>query len=52
MAVTDAKVDMIHFDNTSMQAESAIFQYPLAIKLVSRIRSFKNASILGNTLSW
>ena len=31
-AVADAKVDMIHFDNTSMQAEPAIFQHPLAIK--------------------
>jgi len=31
-AVADAKVDMIHFDNTSMQAEPAIFHHPLAIK--------------------
>ena len=31
-AVAEAKVDMIHFDNTSMQAEPAIFQHPLAIK--------------------
>jgi hypothetical protein len=32
MAVADAKVDMIHFDNTSLQAEPAIFQHPLAVK--------------------
>ena len=31
-AVVDAKVDMIHFDNTSLQAEPYIFQHPLAIK--------------------
>jgi len=31
-AVVDAKVDMIHFDNTSLQAVPAIFQHPLAIK--------------------
>jgi hypothetical protein len=31
-AVANAKVDMIHFDNTSLQAEPAIFQHPLAIK--------------------
>jgi len=31
-AVADAKVDMIHFDNTSLQAEPYIFQHPLAIK--------------------
>jgi hypothetical protein len=32
MAVADAQVDMIHFDNTSLQAEPAILQHPLAIK--------------------
>ena len=31
MAVADAKVDLIHFDNTSMQAEPAIFQHPMAV---------------------
>jgi hypothetical protein len=31
-AVADAKVDMIHFDNTSLQAEPAIFHHPLAIR--------------------
>lgn len=31
-AVADAQVDMIHFDNTSLQAEPAIFQHPLAIR--------------------
>src|SRR5579885_113977 len=31
-AVVDAKVDLIHFDNTSLQAVPAIFQHPLAIK--------------------
>ena len=31
-AVVDAGVDLIHFDNTSLQAEPAIFQHPLAIK--------------------
>jgi len=31
-AVVDAKVDLIHFDNTSLQAEPAIFHHPLAIK--------------------
>jgi hypothetical protein len=32
VAVEDLKVDLIHFDNTSMQAEPAIFQHPLAIE--------------------
>jgi hypothetical protein len=31
-AVVDAKVDLIHFDNTSLQAEPAIFHHPLAIE--------------------
>jgi hypothetical protein len=31
IAVEDLKVDLIHFDNTSMQAEPVIFQHPLAI---------------------
>ncbi|MGH9328004.1 MAG: hypothetical protein ACRD2B_15150 [Terriglobia bacterium] len=31
-AVVDAKVDMIHFDNTSLQAEPEIFEHPLAVK--------------------
>jgi len=31
-AVVDAKVDLVHFDNTSLQAEPAIFHHPLAIK--------------------
>lgn len=31
-AVVDAKVDLIHFDNTSLQAEPEIFLHPLAIK--------------------
>jgi hypothetical protein len=32
IAVKDLKVDLIHFDNTSMQAEPVIFQHPLAIQ--------------------
>ena len=32
VALEDLKVDLIHFDNTSMQAESAIFQHPLAVE--------------------
>ena len=32
VAVRELKVDLIHFDNTSMQAEPAIFHHPLAIK--------------------
>lgn len=32
LAVADAKVDLVHFDNTSLQAEPEIFQHPLAIK--------------------
>jgi hypothetical protein len=31
-AVVDANVDLIHFDNTSLQAEPEIFEHPLAIK--------------------
>jgi hypothetical protein len=31
IAVEDLKVDLIHFDNTSMQAEPVIFQHPLAV---------------------
>jgi hypothetical protein len=32
VAVEEVKADLIHFDNTSMQAEPAIFQHPLAIE--------------------
>jgi hypothetical protein len=32
IAVQDLKADLIHFDNTSMQAEPAIFHHSLAIK--------------------
>lgn len=32
IAEEDFKADLIHFDNTSMQAEPAIFQHPLAIR--------------------
>lgn len=32
IAIQDLKVDLIHFDNTSMQAEPAIFFHPLAIE--------------------
>jgi hypothetical protein len=32
IAVQDMKVDLIHFDNTSMQAEPEIFQHPLAVQ--------------------
>ena len=32
VAVGEVKADLIHFDNTSMQAEPAIFQHPLAIE--------------------
>lgn len=31
IAIQDLKVDLIHFDNTSMQAEPAIFFHPLAV---------------------
>jgi len=31
IAAEDFKADLIHFDNTSMQAEPAIFQHPLAV---------------------
>jgi hypothetical protein len=32
IAEMDFKADLIHFDNTSMQAEPAIFQHPLSIE--------------------
>jgi hypothetical protein len=32
MAEEEFRADLIHFDNTSMQAEPAIFQHPLAIQ--------------------
>ncbi len=32
MGVEELKADLIHFDNTSMQARPEIFQHPLAIK--------------------
>lgn len=32
MGVEDLKADLIHFDNTSLQARPEIFQHPLAIK--------------------
>jgi len=32
VAVEEVRTDLIHFDNTSMQAEPAIFQHPLAIE--------------------
>ena len=32
IAEEDFKADLIHFDNTSMQAEPAIFQHPLAVE--------------------
>ena len=32
IAVEDLKVDLIHFDNTSMRAAPEIFQHPLAIQ--------------------
>ena len=32
LGVEDLKADLIHFDNTSMQAEAAIFQHPMAIE--------------------
>jgi hypothetical protein len=32
IAIKELKVDLIHFDNTSMRAEPAIFHHPLAIK--------------------
>ncbi len=32
IGVEDLKADLIHFDNTSMQARPEIFQHPLAIK--------------------
>ncbi len=32
IAIQDVQADLIHFDNTSMQAEPAIFHHPLAIE--------------------
>jgi Beta-galactosidase trimerisation domain len=32
LGIEDLKADLIHFDNTSMQAEAAIFQHPMAIE--------------------
>ena len=32
LGIEDLKADLIHFDNTSMQAEAAIFQHPMAIQ--------------------
>jgi hypothetical protein len=32
LAVEEVQADLIHFDNTSMQAEPAIFQHPLAVQ--------------------
>jgi hypothetical protein len=32
VAVEDLKVDMVHFDNTSMQAARPIFQHPMAVE--------------------
>jgi hypothetical protein len=32
IALEEVKADLIHFDNTSMQAEPVIFQHPLAIQ--------------------
>ena len=32
VGIEDLKVDLIHFDNTSMQAEPAIFQHPMAVE--------------------
>ena len=32
VALEDLKVDLIHFDNTSMQAEPPIFQHPMAVQ--------------------
>jgi Beta-galactosidase trimerisation domain len=32
IGVRDVKADMIHFDNTSMQAQPPIFQHPMAVK--------------------
>jgi hypothetical protein len=32
IAIVDMKVDLIHFDNTSMRAVPAIFHHPMAIK--------------------
>src|SRR3989441_3765774 len=39
IAEEDFKADLIHFDNTSMQAEPAIFQHPLAAE---QFRDFLN----------
>jgi hypothetical protein len=32
LGIEELKADLIHFDNTSMQAEAAIFQHPMAIE--------------------
>jgi hypothetical protein len=32
IALEEVKADLIHFDNTSMQAQPAIFQHPLAVQ--------------------
>jgi hypothetical protein len=32
LGIEDLNADLIHFDNTSMQAEAAIFQHPMAIE--------------------
>jgi len=41
IAVEDVKADLIHFDNTSMQAEPAIFEHPLAIEDFRRFLASK-----------
>jgi hypothetical protein len=47
MGVEDLKADEIDFDNTSLQAEPAIFQHPLAIK---DFRDYLNASYTPDEL--
>jgi len=44
IAVQEVKADLIHFDNTSMQAEPAIFQHPLAVKDFRRFLASKYSS--------
>ncbi len=41
VAVEEVRADLIHFDNTSMQAEPAIFQHPLAIEDFRRFLASK-----------
>jgi hypothetical protein len=41
IAVEEVKADLIHFDNTSMQAEPAIFQHPLAVEDFRRFLASK-----------